>query len=139
MKHITEIELIDYVNGSVDPPQKAPVEEHLAQCESCRQMYEQARLVYDWLGDFTAPQVNDLTEKLRQRLTRPKRRTAVVLYNLTRIAATVIIAALAGYFAADRLEPEQQPNAASALKTQSKISFAQPARHIALAVSGETR
>ena len=61
------------------------------------------------------------------------------MYNLARVAAVIIIAALAGYFAAIAFTPVQQSDSVAILKAQSEISFTQPARHIALAVSGETR
>ncbi|MDO8313193.1 MAG: zf-HC2 domain-containing protein, partial [Sideroxyarcus sp.] len=64
MEHVIEIQLIEYTNGSVGGPQKAAIENHLAGCDSCRQLYEQTKLVYDSLGDLAVPQVNDLTARV---------------------------------------------------------------------------
>ena len=142
MKHVTEIQLIEYTNGSASEPQKTAIENHLAGCESCRQNYEQTKLVYDSLGDFVEPQVADLRAKVLQRMTvaggwHGQKRSVAMLF--ARVAAVIIIAALAGYFAAITFVPVRQSDSVSILKAQAEISFTQPARQIALAVSGETR
>jgi anti-sigma factor RsiW len=137
MKHVTEIQLIEYTNGSVDGPQKAAIKDHLAGCAACRRLYEQTKLVYDSLDDLAAPQVNDLTARVRQGVAAAGGWRN--MYTLTRAAAVIIIAVLAGYFTAIIFAPVPQSDSVSILKAQSEISFTQPARHIALAVSGEAR
>ena len=151
MKHVTEIQLIEYTNSSADEHQKAAIEDHLAGCDSCRQLYEQTKLVYDSLDDLAIPQITDLRAKVLQRMTvaepalsalrmggwHGQKRNVAMLF--ARVAAIIILAALAGYFAAIIFAPVQQSDSIAILKAQSEISFTQPARHIALAVSGETR
>jgi predicted anti-sigma-YlaC factor YlaD len=140
MKHITELELIEYATGSIGQSQKAGTEEHLAQCESCRQMCEQTKLIYNSLSDFAAPQVNDLTTRVRQGV---NAQTAFgwkhFVYDFSRVAAVIILSVSAGYFAAVKFTPGQQSDSISFLKNQSEFSFVQPARHIAMAVSGEIK
>jgi hypothetical protein len=140
MKHVTEIQLIEYTNSSLGGSQKAAMEDHLAGCDSCRKLYEQTKLIYDSLGNLTAPQVNDLRARVLQGITaKPMWAWKHLAYNLARIAAVVIIAALAGYFAAVTSATKQQSDSVSILKTQSEISFAQSAQHIAMAVAGDDR
>ena len=134
MKHITELELIEFAAGSIAGPLNVVIEEHLSQCDQCRQMYEQTRLVYDSLGDLDAPQVSDLTARIRRHITTRKHRWN---WFAARVAAVILISALAGFLAALKLTPAQTDF--SIVKTQTDISFAQPARHIALAASGEIK
>jgi hypothetical protein len=140
MKHVTEIQLIEYTNGSVAGSQKAAIEEHLAGCGPCQKLFEQTKLIYDSLEDLTTPQVNDLRARVLQGVTAKSMwGWKHVAYNLARVAAVIIIAALTGYFAAVTFAPVRQSDSISTLKAQSEISFTEPARHIALAVSGEIR
>jgi predicted anti-sigma-YlaC factor YlaD len=140
MKHLTEIELIEYINDSIGRSQKAVIQDHLVKCESCRNLFEQTKLIYDSLEDLTAPQVNDLRARVLQGVTaKPMWGWKYFAYNLVRVAAVIIIAALAGYFVAVIFAPAPQFDSVSTLKAQSEISFTEPARHIALAVAGEGR
>jgi predicted anti-sigma-YlaC factor YlaD len=137
MKHVTELELIEYAAGSIAQPQKVLLDAHLAKCESCRQILEQNTLVYHSLAEFAAPKVNDLTQRVRQGVaSRQFFAWRQFAYNLVRVAAVVIISASAGYFVALKFAPAHQSDSASMLEQQSEISFVQPARHIALAVAG---
>ena len=137
---MTEIQLIDYANGSIDAQQKEYVETHLAQCGMCREQFEQTKLIYEALGDFAVPQTNDLTGIVRQRVRAQNIwNWKHVAYNLARVAAVIVFSASLGYFAAISFAPRQQFYSISDLKGQSAISFVQPASHVALAALGETR
>jgi len=118
MKHINEIELIEYVSGRLPSSRHKEVQEHISTCRICDQKRQEMELTWDtlaqWDVDTTqhgiADSFQDLVAKSRYfgifGLNPSKLASAVF-----RVAASIIIGISFGYLIANLYLPKEKPKA----------------------------
>ncbi len=101
MKHLSEIEFIEYVAGNLAEARNAEIREHIAACAHCSQRVEQMQKLSDTLGAWeietaghgVADQVPALAQEAKDSETAAVREHIVrFMPQLLRLAASIIIA-----------------------------------------------
>ena len=108
MKHVNDIELIEYVAGNLTESRDGEVREHLAACGECSERWREAANMWDALGQWSvdtadhdvAGRITALAEKTdRDQRKRKKLHVLRVgfLPVVLRVAASIIIAVGVGH------------------------------------------
>jgi anti-sigma factor RsiW len=103
MKHLDDIELIEYAAGNLTEPRAAEVREHIAACRQCSQRVQETDKLWETLGHWdvetaghdVAGRISAMADETRLRIM-PQRSTHAVrkrfLLQALRVAASIIIA-----------------------------------------------
>ena len=102
MKHIDDIELIEYVAGNLTEPEAAAVQEHIAACDECSRRVQEAAKLSDTLGlwevETSGHNVGDRVIALARQsqpesVQRPATHARIkrLLPQVLRVAASIII------------------------------------------------
>jgi anti-sigma factor RsiW len=108
MKHVNDIELIEYVAGNLAESRDGEVREHLAACEECSERRREAANTWDALGQWNvdttehdvAGRITALAEKTDRNQRQHKKLHVLRLGFLPvilRVAASIIIAIGVGH------------------------------------------
>lgn len=108
MKHIDDIELIEYVAGNLAEPEAAAIREHADACDECSQRLQETAKLSDTLGlweiETAGHNVGDrVTAAAQQSPPESVQRSATyarierLLPGVLRVAASIIIAVGAGH------------------------------------------
>jgi len=108
MKHVNDIELIEYMAGNLTESRDGEVREHLATCEECSERWREAANMWDALGQWSvdtadhdvAGSITALAEKTNRDQRQRKKSHALRLGFLPvvlRVAASIIIAVGVGH------------------------------------------
>ena len=103
MKHIDDIELIEYVAGNLADPEAGAVREHIAACEECSHRVKETAKLSDTLGLWEVETAGrDVSERIiahakqsqPESIQRPQKRARIkkLLPQVLRVAASIIIA-----------------------------------------------
>ena len=121
MKHISEIELLEYAAGNLAASDADRVARHIAECADCASRHEQARSTWEILGNWPVdPSAHGIADHLVNMAAadsvRPARTTAILsfrprLLGLLRIAAAILVAIGAGHIVGRLTLPANQPTA----------------------------
>lgn len=85
-----------YLDGEVDPAEKAQIEEHLAECQVCQRELAQTRALFAVLGDLQDEAVDvDFHEAVMAGLPRRSASPAVRRILAAQVALTVLLLAVA--------------------------------------------
>lgn len=124
MKHIDDIELIEYVAGNLTGPRAAEVREHIAECSQCSQRVLETDRLWDTLGDWSVQTTDrDVADKvvslareeqsgIRQDAGKPFVRMRLPL-QILRVAASIIIAVGLGHKLGEYSATGRKPQIAS--------------------------
>jgi len=108
MKHVNDIELIEYMAGNLAESRDGEVREHLAACDECSERWREAANMWDALGQWSvdtadhdvAGRIAALAEKT-DRDQRQRKKLHVLrsgfLPVILRVAASIIIAVGVGH------------------------------------------
>ena len=138
MKHIDDIELIEYVAGNLTEPEAAAVHEHITACDECSQRVQETAKLSDTLGlwevETAGHNVGDRVTAMAQQsqiesVQRPATHARIkrLLSQVLRVAASIIIAVglghkLGGYSVTGKKPPivssQSQPEYLAALGLQ---------------------
>ncbi len=108
MKHINDIELIEYIAGNLAESRSGEVREHLAACEECSERWREAANTWDALGQWSvdtaghdiAGRITALAEKTDRDHRQHKKLHVLRLGFIPvflRVAASIIIAVGVGH------------------------------------------
>jgi len=108
MKHVNDIELIEYVAGKLTASRKEEVREHMAACKECSGRWREAVEVWNALGQWSVDTAeHDVTQRITalteeaEREQRQDEKTHVLRVGLLpvvlRVAASIIIAVGVGH------------------------------------------
>jgi len=108
MKHVNDIELIEYAAGNLTESRNGDVREHLAACEECSKRWREAANMWDALGQWSvdtadhdvADRITALVEKTDRDQKQHKKLRVLRLGFLPvvlRAAASIIIAVGVGH------------------------------------------
>jgi len=108
MKHVNDIELIEYMAGNLTESRDGEVREHLAACEECSERWREAANMWDALGQWSvdtadhdvAGRITALAEKTNRDQRQRKKLQVLQLGFLPvvlRVAASIIIAVGVGH------------------------------------------
>jgi anti-sigma factor RsiW len=108
MKHVDDIELIEYVAGNLTESEAAAVHEHITACDKCSQRVQEAARLSDTLGlwevETSGHNVGDRVIALAQQsqpesVQRPATHARIkrLLPQMLRVAASIIIAVGLGH------------------------------------------
>ena len=108
MKHVNDIELIEYVAGKLTASKNEEVREHMAACKECSGRWREAVEVWNALGQWSVDTADhDVTQRItalteeaergqKQQKFAPKLQTGF-LSTVLRVAASIIIAVGVGH------------------------------------------
>jgi anti-sigma factor RsiW len=108
MKHVNDIELIEYVAGKLTASKNEEVREHMAACKECSDRWRQAVDLWNALGQWSVDTADhDVTQRItalteeaergqKQQKIAPKLQTGF-LSMVLRVAASIIIAVGVGH------------------------------------------
>ena len=105
MEHLTDIQMMESLDGHLPPDQRSRVEEHLAECEACRSRHKQLSETWDILGQWEVPaDEHDVREQILAAVRAGRSpRSPSTWHRWTfvtfKAAASVIIAISVGYAA----------------------------------------
>ena len=102
MKHVDDIELIEYVAGNLTEPEAAAVREHAAACAECSQRIQETANLSDTLGLWEVETAgHDIGDRVVARAKQPQPesvqrptthpRIKTLLPQVLRVAASIII------------------------------------------------
>jgi len=108
MKHVNDIELIEYVAGNLTESRNGDVREHLAACEECSERWREAANMWDAIGQWSvdtadhdlADRITALAEKTDHDQRKRKKLHVLrvgFLPVVLRVAASIIIAVGVGH------------------------------------------
>lgn len=108
MKHVNDIELIEYVAGKLTASRKEEVREHIAACKECSYRWREAVEVWNALGQWSVDTAeHDVTQRitaLTEEAERGQKQHKVArdpqigfLSTMVRVAASIIIALGVGH------------------------------------------
>ena len=108
MKHVNDIEMIEYVAGKLTASRNEEVREHMAACEECSDRWRKAVEVWNALGKWSVDTAeHDVTERItaiaeeeeRGRKQHKNARELQIgfLPTMVRVAASIIIAVGVGH------------------------------------------
>lgn len=122
MDHLSDKEMLELMGTpATDRPQIW--QDHLDQCESCRQRFEPLEQVWNELGCwYVSTPKRDLTQQILERITQIPRVRLWDTQSLLRIAASIIIGLAVGYWAATRSMP--------AMSTQTDSQATEASSHL---------
>ena len=101
MKHINDTQMLDMLGGHVQADEKESLLAHMAQCSNCQQRLNELRQTWDDLGALEIDTSGiDLLPKLTSAIHHRSRHTNFLsIQGLTRIAASILLAAVIGHVA----------------------------------------
>ncbi len=101
MEHINDIMMIDLLGGHVQADEKESLLAHMAQCSNCQRRWNELRQTWDDLGALEIDTSGiDLLPKLTSAIHHRSRHTNFLsIQGLTRIAASILLAAVIGHVA----------------------------------------
>jgi len=108
MKHVNDIELIEYVAGKLTASRKEEVREHMAACKECSGRWREAVEVWNALGQWSVDTAeHDVTQRntaLTEEAERGQKQHKIArdlqigfLSTMVRVAASIIIALGVGH------------------------------------------
>ncbi len=110
MKHVNDIELIEYVAGKLTASRDEEVREHIVTCEECSKRWREAANMWDTLGQWSvdtaghdvAGRITALAEKTERSQRHREKAKAHVLWarllpKILRVAASIIITVGVGH------------------------------------------
>ncbi len=108
MKHVNDIELIEYVAGKLTASRNEEVREHMAACKECSDRWREAVEVWNALGQWSVDTADhDVTQRItaiaeeeeRSRKQHKNARDLQIgfLSTMVRVAASIIIAVGVGH------------------------------------------
>ena len=101
MKHINDTQMLDMLGGHVHPDEQESWLAHMAQCSNCQQRWNKLRQTWDDLGALEIDTSRiDLLPKLTSAIHHRSWHTNFLsIQGLTRIAASILLAAVIGHVA----------------------------------------
>ena len=101
MEHITDTQILDMLGGHVQADEQESLLAHMAQCSNCQQRLNELRQTWDDLGALEIDTSRiDLLPKLTSAIHHRSRHTNFLsIQGLTRIAASILLAAVIGHVA----------------------------------------
>ena len=101
MKHINDTQMLDMLGGYVQADEQESLLAHLARCSNCRQRWNELRQTWDYLGECEIDTSGlDLLPNLTSAIQHRSRHINFLsIQGLTRIAASILLAAVIGYVA----------------------------------------
>jgi len=99
MKHISDMQILDLLGGHVQADEQKRLLAHIAQCADCQQHWNELRQTWDELGEWEIDAsrldlLSNLTSSIHHR---SQRLNFLSLTGLTRIAASILLAAVIGH------------------------------------------
>lgn len=101
MEHITDTQMLDMLGGHVKADEQESLLAHMAQCSNCQQRLDELRQTWDDLGALEIDTSGiDLLENLTSVINHRNRHINFLsIQGLTRIAASILLAAVIGHVA----------------------------------------
>ena len=101
MKHIKDTQMLDMLGGHVQADEKEGLLAHMAQCSNCQKRWNELRQTWDDLGTWEIDTSGiDLLPNLTSAIHHRSRHTNFLsIQGLTRIAASILLAAVIGHVA----------------------------------------
>ena len=101
MEHINDMQMLDMLGGHVQADEHESLLAHIAQCSNCRQRLNELRQTWDDLGALEIDTSGiDLLENLTSAIQHRSRHIDFLsIRGLTRIAASILLAAVIGHVA----------------------------------------
>ena len=128
--HISDLELLDYLAGRLDPPRKAEVDARLARSDAERQRLDALRRTWRLMGEWKVDASgSDLRARVARRIGR--RRRPVLLppsinwQAVRRVAATWIVAIGLGVLGGRMLLPAEPPSQNGQTQAETEDEVAQ--------------
>ena len=138
MEHIREIDMLDMMGNTAPGAVQERCRAHLATCAECRTGWDALRQTWDDLGVLGDNSSSvDLLAGITAQLSQNDQTVRIFsLWNLSRIAAAILITAGAGYATGKFTAPKPPAHAASDVATASYLQFLAPDSSTGLAESG---
>ena len=101
MEHLNDTQIFDMLGGHVQADEQESLLAHMAQCSDCQQRLDELRQIWDDLGTWEIDTSRiDLLPKLTSAIHHRSRHTNFLsIQGLTRIAASILLAAVIGHVA----------------------------------------
>ena len=101
MEHINDTQILDMLGGHVQADEQESLLAHMAQCSNCQQRLNELRQTWDDLGTWEIDTSEiDLMENLTSAIHHRSRHINFLsIRGLTRIAASILLAAVIGHVA----------------------------------------
>ena len=101
MDHINDLEMLDMLSGYVPANEQESLLAHIPQCSNCQQRLNELRQTWDDLGTLEVDTSNlnllpNITSAIHHR---GRHRSFLSIQGLTRIAASILLAAVIGHVA----------------------------------------
>ena len=101
MEHINDTQMLDMLGGHVHADEQESLLAHMAQCSNCQQRWNELRQTWDDLGalEIDTSRINLLPKLTSAIHHRSRHINFLSIQGLTRIAASILLAAVIGHVA----------------------------------------